>query len=347
MEINHPLRRSDEIRRRRVQQTRESKRIPDRRKRKLAPQPAPPVLVRSHGFGATLPGSRPRRKTERHYHLRLDAQGAEMRLPALPQVSAGWRLASFSVFAFMVVVLYQLWNSPTYQVDVAQVQGLKMLDKSEINKALGLTSAQVFTLDTDLMQQELMDSFPEFKAASVGIDLPNTVVISVTERTPVLVWRQGERTLLLDAEGIAFPEREESTNVSYPVIDAKGDPPPIHSTEAISNTLDTTENEQKNEYASEEAAQNEASPLISPEMVTAYLLLSKKLPQGAQLIYDSEHGIGWLDRREWTVYFGDDIDIETKLSIYNIMLEHIKTAEVRPTLISVEYIHSPYYRLEP
>jgi hypothetical protein len=270
-----------------------------------------------------------------------------MRLPALPQMSAGWRLASFSVFAFMVVVLYQLWNSPTYRVDVAEVEGLRMLDRSEINKVLGLTSEQVFTLDTELMQQELMESFPEFKAASVGIDLPNTVVISVTERIPVLVWRQSERTFLLDAEGMAFPEREGSINASYPIIDAKGDPPPLRSAEPISNTLDTTENEQEDEYSSEEPGQNRASPLISPEMVTAYLLLSEKLPQGAQLIYDPEHGIGWLDRRDWTVYFGDDKDIETKLSLYNVMLEHIKAAEVRPTLISVEYIHSPYYRMEP
>jgi hypothetical protein len=270
-----------------------------------------------------------------------------MRLPALPQVSAGWRLASFSVFAFMIVVLYQLWNSPTYRVDVAQVEGLKMLDKSEINKVLGLTSEQVFTLDTDLMQKELLDSFPEFKSASVGIDLPNTVVISVTERTPVLMWRQGEHTFLLDAEGMAIPEREGSTNTSYPVIDARGEPPVLHGTEPISNTLDTTENEQEDVFASEEASLNKASPLISPEMVTAYLLLSEKLPTGAQLIYDPEHGIGWLDRREWNVYFGDDKDIETKLSIYYVMLENIKSAEVRPTLISVEYIHSPYYRLEP
>jgi len=347
MEVNQPLRRTEEIRRRRMQQSREAKRTPDRHKRKIVTQTSPPVLVRNQVFGVTLPESQPTRKSRRRYDVRLDAQGAEMRLPALPQVSVGWRFASFAVFAFLIIVLYQFWNSPTYRVDVAEVDGLRFLNSSEINKVLGLTSEQIFTIDADLMQKELLENFPEFKAASVGIDLPNTIVISVTERIPVLVWSQGERTLLLDAEGMAFQEREGTTLAVYPVIDAKGDPPLLLSNETISSTLDSPVEELEGESFSEEEAHNIATPLLSPEMVSAYLLLSEKLPNGAQLIYDPEHGIGWLDRREWCVYFGDEKDIEIKLSIYSVMLEQIKAADVRPTLISVEYIHAPYYRLEP
>jgi cell division protein FtsQ len=347
MEINQPLRRTDEIRRKRMQQTREAKRIPDRRKRKVVSPTSPPVLVRNQMFGTALSESQTIRKSRRRYDVRLDAQGAEMRLPALPQVSVGWRFASFAVFALLIFVLYQFWSSPTYQVDIAKVEGLRNLNNSEINKVLGLTSEQVFALDADLMQQELLDNFPEFKAVSVAIDLPNTVVISVTERIPVLVWRQGERTLLLDAEGMAFQEREGTTLAMYPVIDAKGDAPLLLGNEPISGTLDSSVKELEVVSASEEDSQNIAKPLLSPEMVSAYLLLSQKLPKGAQLIYDPEHGIGWIDRREWSVYFGDEKDIETKLSMYNVMLEHIKIADVRPTLISVEYIHAPYYRLEP
>jgi len=347
MEANQSLRRTEEIRRRRMQQTREAKRIPDRRKRKVVPPTSPPVLVRSQVIGDKLPGSQPIRRSRRRYDVRLDAQGAEMRLPTLPQVGVGWRFASFLVFAFLLIALYQIWNSPTYRVDVAEVGGLRILNSSEINKVLGLTSEQVFTLDTDLMQQELLDNFPEFKAASVDIDLPNTVVISVTERIPVLVWRQGERALLLDADGVAFQAREGMTPDVYPVIDAKGDPPLLLNNEPISNTLDLPVMEVEGESAFGEDPQRIAMPLLSPEMVSAYLLLSEKLPKGAQLIFDPEHGIGWIDRRDWSVFLGDENDIETKLSMYGVMLEHIKAADVRPTLISVEYIQAPYYRLEP
>jgi hypothetical protein len=347
MEANQSLRRTDEIRRRRMQKTREAKRIPDRRKRKAVSQTSPPVLVRSRVFGSMTTGGQTIRKSRRRYDVRLDAQGSEMRLPALPQVRVGWRFISFSVFAFMVFVLYQLWNSPTYRVEVAKVEGLRIISNSEINKVLGLTSEQVFTLDADFMQKELLENFPEFKAASVGIDLPNTVVISVTERIPVLIWRQGEQLLLLDTEGMAFQDREGTTLAVYPNIDAKGDPPLILNTEPITSTLNSPVAELVDEYIPEEASPNVATPLLSPEMVSAYLLLSEKLPKGAQLIYDPEHGIGWVDRRDWSVYFGDENDIATKLSIYNVMLEHIKSVDVRPTLISVEYIQAPYYRLEP
>jgi hypothetical protein len=232
-------------------------------------------------------------------------------------------------------------------VDVAEVHGLRIISNSEINKVLGLTSEQVFTLDAGLMRQELLDSFPEFKAASVEIDLPSTVTISVTERLPVLIWRQGEQSLLIDTEGTAFQEREGTMLGAYPIIDAKGDPPLLSNNKQITSTLNSPIEAVATESISVEGSPKVITALLSPEMVSAYLLLAEKLPKGAQLVYDPEHGIGWIDRCDWSVYFGNGDDITTKLSIYSAMLEHIKSTDVRPTMISVEFVHAPYYRLEP
>ena len=348
MEANRFIRRSEEIRRRRTQSAHDPKRIPDHRKRKVVHQQAPPpVLVRTPVYGPAFQGNRSAKNSRIRYDVCLDEQGAEIRLPALPQVRFGWRFASVTVFAFLIFILYQFWNSPTYRVEVADVVGLKLLNSSEINEVLDLPGRQVFSLDTEEIQQDLLDSFGELRAVNVEIDLPNTVVISITERVPILIWRQEDHSLLVDAEGLAYPMRETTTPGGYPVIEAVGDPPLLMYNKPISNTIDIHAEESLTESYILEGSEIKPSPLLSPEMVRAYLRLTKEIPQGARLVYDPKHGIGWIDRREWKVYVGDEMDIDAKLSIYRMMLEHIKAADEQPTLISVEFIHAPYFRLVP
>ena len=82
------------------------------------------------------------------------------------------------------------------------------------------------------------------------------------------------------------------------------------------------------------------------DMVSAILSMSAFVPQNTPLIYDSEHGLGWKDTQGWDVYFGDIKDIDVKLRVYQAMLKTFKQEKINPALISVEYVHTPYYRLE-
>ena len=81
-------------------------------------------------------------------------------------------------------------------------------------------------------------------------------------------------------------------------------------------------------------------------MVQSILLISEQAPAGAKLIYHPIHGLGWKDRRGWDVFLGDEQEIAVKLSVYRSILDHLKGTENRPVIISVEYVHAPYYRLE-
>ncbi len=65
-------------------------------------------------------------------------------------------------------------------------------------------------------------------------------------------------------------------------------------------------------------------------MAAAVLLLDKAAPEGATLIYNKEHGLGWLDRRGWTVYFGRPQDIEMKYQVYQHLWERLKGEEIPP-----------------
>ena len=71
------------------------------------------------------------------------------------------------------------------------------------------------------------------------------------------------------------------------------------------------------------------------------------MPADTMLVYDSEHGLGWNDPNGWEVYFGaEDQDMEMKLSVYQAMVERLQSEGIQPALISVEYVHAPYYRME-
>jgi hypothetical protein len=82
------------------------------------------------------------------------------------------------------------------------------------------------------------------------------------------------------------------------------------------------------------------------DMVSAILSMSAQAPKDTTLVYDAKHGLGWKDPRGWDAYFGNVKEIEMKLRVYNALLEKLKKDDVQPVLISLEYVHAPYYRLE-
>jgi cell division protein FtsQ len=290
-----------------------------------------------------------------------------MRLPAIPHIRIGWRLASFLVAGLLIFGLYQLWNAPLYRVNdrSVEIHGLQRLSDSAVRTVLAAENKPVFSLDTQSMQENLVAAFPEFSSAVVSIELPNTVVVTVTERVPVLIWHQDGHTSLIDVDGMLFPLRDESVQTNYPVVEAVSSPPaPISLTlgDEQSVTSDSLFSQGMGEkpgnvlnLSSTAAglsgiALESARPFMFPEMVSAILSLAGKAPEGAVITYDATHGLGWKDRRGWEVYFGDILetkngDIEMKLHVYKSILEYLKAQDTKPALISVEYVHAPYYRL--
>jgi hypothetical protein len=97
------------------------------------------------------------------------------------------------------------------------------------------------------------------------------------------------------------------------------------------------------------AKQNEAALLLEPELVDGIINLAKDLPEGSQLIYDGQHGFGWQDPEfGWMVYFGKELDqTDLRANIYAEIMNMFINKERKPVLISVEYLHAPYYRMEP
>lgn len=315
----------------------------DKQTKKLKPQTAtrrynyearsqPPVMVRGNLVGMPLKARKGvKSKARRRYDLSLNVPGAEMRLPALPMVSIGPRLISGLLVVALGFLAYFLWTTPTFQVQAAKIAGLQRLASNDINTVLDISGQPIFTLSSQELEKKLQEAFPEFSSVSVKIGFPQDVQVTVVERQPILTWRQADRTILVDANGVAFPQRDPAEVGPALTVEASG--PPAALAGAAQET-DQPDDAQAN------------AQFLPVDMVSAILSMSAFVPQNTPLIYDSEHGLGWKDNQGWDVYFGDIKDIDMKLRVYQAMLKTFKKEKINPVLISVEYVHTPYYRLE-
>ena len=65
------------------------------------------------------------------------------------------------------------------------------------------------------------------------------------------------------------------------------------------------------------------------------------------MLHTPETGLGWMDPNGWQVYFGSDSEkIDLKLVEYKTIVDSILAQNLHPTMISMEFLHAPYYRLE-
>jgi cell division protein FtsQ len=278
-------------------------------------------------------GSQDRHKeprAKRRYDIALGAGGtkfarAEMRLPALPSVRLGWRLASAALVAALGFLIYTVWNAPTYRVLAAEVQGLERLTADEINAGADVSTRPIFLIEPEKIRQQLQSAFPELASVSVKVVLPARVLVTVEERLPVLVWERDEETVWVDVEGVAFPPRGEPAPPV--VVEAHDDPPGLPAEDP-------------------DAENTDPAYFLPPDLVDAILAMGEQVPEDTALVYNRDHGLGW-EEHGWEVYFGDQVeDMEIKLRIYKAIVKQLKKDHVKPEFISVEYVHAPYYRLE-
>lgn len=290
------------------------------RSRIRRPDSLPPVLVRS-GRSVLPVQERRHEQPRRQYNVSLNVPGAEIRLPAMPTVQLNWRVASGALFALLAVMLFHLWTSSNFRVLQPEVIGNERISNSDINTVVGIVDKWIFSVDAKSIREQLVEAFPDFKGVAVTVKLPNLVTIEIQERQPVLAWQQNGNLNWVDAEGMLFPARGEADLV---MVDAKNMPP-----NTISNPiLRTTQ--------------------IEARWVSTFQKMAEQAPEGVPVLYSAERGLGWVDPQGWEVFFGTDFsNMEQKLLVYEALVNHLQQESIQPMLVSVEYVHAPYYRLEP
>jgi cell division septal protein FtsQ len=324
------LTRSDLVRLRREQDS--SKRV--ERAKKVVTRSAPAVTTRAKHENArstrrsarSVPGtSRTGRNSRRRFQIALlpIAPDAEMRGISISRPHLGPRLLSFFAVAILGTALYFAFNLPQLRVTEAQVSGNRMLTPEEINSSLNIAGKPAFLLIPSALEKQLRLSYPELLSAKVDVTLPNTVLVQITERQPVIRWQQGDGYTWVSEDGIAFrPHGEDASLIS---VVALSTPP----TEVNVSTDPLT-----------------PAPFISSEMVQALKGLNGHVPQGVPILYEASSGFGWNDPRGWRVYFGTSArDVELKMRVYESMVTSLTQRGIRPVLINVTYPAAPYYRM--
>ena len=305
----------------------------------------PPVMVRGGmggmAFGRSASSRLHKQKVpKRRFDVPLKVQGAEVRLPSIPLIHIGWRAVSLLMVLMMTTSLFLIWKSPVFQVQSVEAKGLKRLTLTELNTVMGTLGTSVFTINPQVLEKNLQLAFPELENISVRVNLPASVKVSVIERVPLIAWNQSGSEVWVDAQGVAFPPRGNPEK-ELVRVEGHGTPPGFTTTPST--------NDLQNPPTGLPSAPTTTIPKISlsPDLVSGILVLGAKMPADTLLAYDSEHGLGWNDPNGWEVFFGaEDQDIEMKLSVYQAMVDRLQSEGIQPALISVEYVHAPYYRME-
>jgi hypothetical protein len=258
-------------------------------------------------------GRRPRRR----FDLALPAMaGAEMRLPALPVVRTGPRLVSLLGLLLAGWATTAMLRSPAFIAGEALVEGQHVLSAGQIRSMAGVEQASILALDPSAVEAQLQ-AHPEVAAAQVSVGWPNRVRIVVKERHPMIEWVDAGRRWWISSDGVAYL--------------GKGDWPGLPRVESEEPVLRITE--------------DPLEKVIPTGILQAAAVLSAQLPEVETWSYDRVHGLSYMDRRGWQVYFGQDGDMVTKYRLYQAIAEYLSTQHLAASVVSVEEVSAPYYRV--
>jgi hypothetical protein len=279
----------------------------------------------------------------RKVHYAQAGNGVEVRLPALPQVQFSAQMASVFLAIATLILVIMLTTLDTFQVKNVEVTGNSRVSAADIQTVVDGANHSIFTLDRRQTINAILTAFPELTNIHLRVGFPDTVILSVTERQPIMAWVSGDTTQWIDAQGVIMPARGDGgtllsvkSTVAAPVLVTAADAASTDtaSSDTTSTTVQPVSSEPQIDY-------------IDPAVLQTAISLGAQLPSGATLVYDPTAGMGWKDPKGWRVYFGLDLsNIQAKLVEYQAIVDRLSKLGIKPALISVEHLDAPYYRTE-
>jgi hypothetical protein len=353
-----PLSRSDQIRLKRAVRTQDQAqqstqqgyrpprdRKPPRAASRNAPRKGMPSILTRSALGTSVlkrTSTVPRRKVS----IPMNTPGTEMILPSLPFANPSWRMLSGFWLLLSMAVILVISYDPMYRVSDIRLEGIESINPGDVQMYAGLRGQRAYAINPAAIEDRLQRAFPELLGVSVRVGMPAGVIISGTEREPVIEWQFRNEVLLINRDGYIFPQRGyvEQEGLLVVVSDmAPPAPPP--------ELLNDIEEIRQEVALWETGATIAQDPLkqerADPALVEAALNLQSYIPPDTALIFSHYDGLGWSDTRGWNVYVGLNLDeITFKMAEYQAIVDHLEQKGIRPRMISVEHVHAPFYRLE-
>lgn len=122
-------------------------------------------------------------------------------------------LGSFGYYFY-----YEMMDSPSYRVGHIVVDGTSAVTPAEVRQAAGVTTADnLLFLDREAVAARVAQ-LPYVAAAEVQRELPNTLIITLDERTAVATLLAGRRGFLVDRAGYVLEEIDLASPPVGPLI---------------------------------------------------------------------------------------------------------------------------------
>lgn len=101
--------------------------------------------------------------------------------------------------------IWLLYGSPWLRVQRVSVSGTRVLTPAQVREAAGVRpGTPLISLDTDAIEARLRRRLPRIDTVDAGRSWPHGIALKVTERTPVLLVRDGAKYVEVDREGVRF-----------------------------------------------------------------------------------------------------------------------------------------------
>jgi cell division protein FtsQ len=117
-------------------------------------------------------------------------------------------------------------QSALFTLEQVDVRGASVLTPGDVVAATGLRFGErLFAVDAGQVTRRLQ-AHPRIKAASVRVRVPRTVIVTITEREPIIALAAGDHALLVDADLVVVAAVTASRSRLPEVIDRAGGLPP-------------------------------------------------------------------------------------------------------------------------
>ncbi len=230
-----------------------------------------------------------------------------------------WQIVSGSLSLVTLLTGVVFFFSPIFYVTRAEVGNANYLKAEEIFTTANMANVHVLWVDPNVIAKRVAN-LPNVESAQVFIRWPARVVILLNERSPVLIWEQGDQRLWVDDQGHLMFLRSELPGLI--TIINEGDPIQFPCT-----TSDCP------------------PPEVEESIITGALQLASLHTNLDVIYYDPVHGLSYEDDRGWRGYFGAGFDMEFKLVIYEALTNDLVAEGIQPLYVDVGNPDAPFYRV--
>lgn len=145
-----------------------------------------------------------------------------------------WIYKLLTIFIAIAVVVWFIFLSPYFKIKNIQINGQASLEtKKTIN---GLIGKNIFLIGANSAEDKLAEDLPGIKEIKILRGVPNSLIINIVERKPVLIWRTQNKDYLVDKDGYLYrPTKEEI----FPLITDQKNIPIVIGQRIASNTFVT------------------------------------------------------------------------------------------------------------